>query len=38
VADTLAWWQALPAAQQVFSSTGLAPGREAALLGDPPPS
>ena len=29
VADTLAWWRALPAAQQVFAATGLAPGREA---------
>ena len=32
VADTLAWWQALPAAQQVFTATGLAPAREAAVL------
>ncbi|GCL66016.1 SDR family oxidoreductase [Pseudaquabacterium pictum] len=32
VADTLAWWQALPAAQQVFAATGLAPEREAAVL------
>ena len=34
VADTLAWWQALPAAQQVFASTGLAPERELGLLND----
>jgi 2'-hydroxyisoflavone reductase len=32
VADTLAWWQALPAALQAFPGTGLAPEREAALL------
>ena len=32
VADTLAWWQALPAVQQVFAATGLAPAREADIL------
>ncbi len=32
VADTLAWWQALPAAQQGFAATGLAPEREAGVL------
>jgi 2'-hydroxyisoflavone reductase len=32
VADTLAWWQALPAAAQAFASTGLSPAREAQIL------
>jgi len=32
VADTLAWWRALPAQRQVFAATGLAPAREAAVL------
>jgi 2'-hydroxyisoflavone reductase len=32
VADTLAWWRALPAAQRAFGQTGLPPEREAALL------
>ena len=32
VADTLAWWQALPPAQQVFDKAGLTPEREAAAL------
>lgn len=32
VADTLAWWRALPAAQQVFDKAGLAPEREAEVL------
>lgn len=32
VADTLAWWRALPPAQQVFDKAGLAPEREAAVL------
>lgn len=32
VADTLAWWRTLPAAQQVFDKAGLAPEREAELL------
>ena len=36
VADTLAWWRALPAAQQVFAATGLAPGREAEVLAGLP--
>ena len=36
VADTLAWWQALPAGQQVFAATGLAPEREAALTRTAP--
>jgi 2'-hydroxyisoflavone reductase len=30
-ADTLVWWQGLPAEQQAFPQTGLAPEREAAL-------
>ncbi|MFO1253678.1 MAG: NAD-dependent epimerase/dehydratase family protein [Inhella sp.] len=30
--DILAWWQALPAAQQVFDKAGLAPERERELL------
>lgn len=33
VADTLAWWRALPAAQQAFDKAGLTPEREAAALG-----
>jgi 2'-hydroxyisoflavone reductase len=36
VADTLAWWQGLPAGQQVFAATGLAPEREAALTRTAP--
>ena len=32
VADTLAWWRGLPAAQQRFEATGLSPERERALL------
>ena len=32
VADTLAWWRALPPAQQAFDQAGLAPEREAAAL------
>jgi 2'-hydroxyisoflavone reductase len=32
VADTLAWWCALPADRKVFSQTGLSAEREAALL------
>lgn len=32
VADTLAWWRALPPEQQVFSKAGLSPAREAELL------
>lgn len=32
VRDTLAWWRALPPAQQAFESTGLRPEREQALL------
>ena len=32
VADTLAWWRALPAADQAFTKAGLAPAREQALL------
>lgn len=32
VADTLAWWRALPPAQQAFGNTGLPPAREAQLL------
>ncbi|OYU79516.1 MAG: hypothetical protein CFE45_28665, partial [Burkholderiales bacterium PBB5] len=32
VADTLAWWQGLPVAEQAFSRAGLAPEREAAVL------
>jgi 2'-hydroxyisoflavone reductase len=32
VADTLAWWQALPTERQAFTLAGLDPGREAALL------
>lgn len=32
VADTLAWWHALPAAQQAFERAGLAPAREAEAL------
>jgi 2'-hydroxyisoflavone reductase len=32
VADTLAWWQALPTEARAFPQTGLAPEREAALL------
>lgn len=32
VADTLAWWRALPPAQQVFDKAGLAPEREAEVL------
>ena len=30
-ADTLAWWQGLPAEQQAFGQTGLSAAREAAL-------
>lgn len=33
VADTLAWWRALPPAHQVFDKAGLAPEREAEVLG-----
>lgn len=33
VADTLGWWRALPSERQAFAQTGLAPEREAALLG-----
>lgn len=32
VADTLAWWQSLPPAQQAFTLAGLRPEREAQLL------
>lgn len=32
VADTLAWWRALPPEAQAFPHTGLAPAREQALL------
>lgn len=32
VADTLAWWRALPAAAQGFDKAGLTPAREAELL------
>lgn len=32
VADTLAWWRALPAEAQVFSKAGVRPDREQALL------
>lgn len=32
VADTLAWWRALPPEQQVFDKAGLAPEREADVL------
>lgn len=32
VADTLAWWRALPIERQAFAQTGLAPEREAAVL------
>lgn len=32
VADTLAWWQALPPERQVFDKAGLAPEREAPAL------
>jgi 2'-hydroxyisoflavone reductase len=32
VADTLAWWRALPIERRAFVQTGLAPEREAALL------
>jgi 2'-hydroxyisoflavone reductase len=32
VADTLAWWQGLPAEARVFSKAGLSAEREAALL------
>jgi len=32
VADTLAWWRQLPAAQQRFELAGLSPEREAAAL------
>lgn len=32
VADTLAWWRALPPQQRAFTKAGLAPEREAALL------
>jgi 2'-hydroxyisoflavone reductase len=32
VADTLAWWRALPADAQGFPTTGLSPEREQALL------
>lgn len=32
VADTLAWWRALPAEKQAFPQTGLSPEREAELL------
>ena len=32
VADTLAWWRALPATAQGFTQTGLAPEREQTLL------
>jgi 2'-hydroxyisoflavone reductase len=32
VADTLAWWRALPAEAQAFVLAGLAPEREAAVL------
>lgn len=32
VADTLAWWRALPTAQQQFDNTGLSPEREAQVL------
>jgi 2'-hydroxyisoflavone reductase len=35
VADTLAWWRALPPAQQGFDKAGLAPEREAAVLARP---
>jgi len=31
VVDTLAWWRPLPAAAQVFASTGLSPAREAQI-------
>lgn len=32
VADTLAWWRGLPAADQVFNKAGLPPEREAAVM------
>ncbi|MBC7730376.1 MAG: hypothetical protein H7306_00550 [Bacteriovorax sp.] len=32
VADTLAWWRSLPAAQQGFDKVGLSADREAALI------
>ena len=32
VADTLAWYRALPPAQQVFDKAGLTPEREAQAL------
>ena len=32
VADTLRWWQGLPAEQQVFEQAGLSPQREAQAL------
>ncbi|MBQ0958853.1 NAD-dependent epimerase/dehydratase family protein [Ideonella sp. 4Y11] len=32
VADTLAWWRALPPQAQAFPNTGLSPEREQALL------
>lgn len=32
VADTLAWWRALPDQRRAFSLAGLAPDREAAVL------
>jgi 2'-hydroxyisoflavone reductase len=35
VADTLAWWRALPDQQQVFDKAGLAPEREAEALRAP---
>lgn len=36
VADTLAWWRALPPEAQAFPSTGLSPEREQALLAAAP--
>jgi 2'-hydroxyisoflavone reductase len=36
VADTLAWWHALPAEAQAFPSTGLSPEREQILLAAAP--
>jgi 2'-hydroxyisoflavone reductase len=32
VADTLAWWEGLPAAQQGFDQAGLSPAQEARAL------
>lgn len=36
VADTLAWWRALPADAQAFTTTGLSAERERSLLAAPP--